>query len=87
VKLLQKSKKVLFGALMLCLATGIPPSIAQQNTQTPQTPYSDRYVSQKDAETRAKEIGCTGSYRNGQFWMPCGNSIMYRNCWDRYYKK
>jgi hypothetical protein len=87
MKLLHKTNEVVVGAIMSLLATSIAPSIAQQNTKAPEKLYSDRYTNQKDAEARAREIGCNGTYRNGQFWMPCGNSMMYRNCWDRYYKK
>lgn len=87
MELSSKTAGIFIGALMLLLTTGIPPSNAQQSNQAPVKPYSDKYTSQKDAETRAKEIGCSGAYRNGHFWMPCGNSMMYQNCWDRYYKK
>jgi hypothetical protein len=87
MKLKAEAQGIFLGALMLLLVTGVLPAIAQKNTQTPAKPYGDRFTNQKDAEERAREIGCNGTYRNGQFWMPCGNYMMYRNCWDRYYQK
>ena len=87
MKKAQKIKGSVICSTIYILAMGIAPSIAQQGTQAPAKPYGDRFTSQKDAEARAKEIGCNGAYRNGQFWMPCGSYMMYRKCWDRYYQK
>ncbi|MCP9943344.1 DUF3721 domain-containing protein [Cyanobium sp. ATX 6E8] len=31
------------------------------------------YDSQEQAEQRAKELGCEGTHRNNDKWMPCSN--------------
>jgi len=87
MKKAQKIKGSVICSTIYILTMGIAPSIAQQNTQAPAKPYGDRFASQRDAEARAKEIGCNGAYRNGQFWMPCGSYMMYSICWDRVLSK
>ncbi|MEB3235068.1 MAG: DUF3721 domain-containing protein [Cyanobacteriota bacterium] len=31
------------------------------------------YKTQAEAEQRAKELGCQGTHRNNNLWMPCNN--------------